>query len=236
MLFLPKISHLCQMNKSDIKETLRHNWSYIAVVVMAFFLFRCCSNNESIDTIPETPSSGEYVDSVLNENRILTERNVFISEQLRDLTIKHTIDSLEHVKDILAYKKLSRKHKVVVIERNIGPVIDTLGMTCLDSVQMDSVNITYKRLSNCEGVVEYQREKISLQSKSIDIYKEKEGNYVLVIDTLEGENFQLRDENGQLRVASKKFIKKIRNNRRIAIVSSVTAVLEGAVLYLLFKK
>jgi hypothetical protein len=226
------------MNNSNVKENLRANWSIILnvlLIIVVIIFVRSCRNQETIDTIPETPSSKEYVDSLLNQISI---RDIHLESQdliIANLHTEHKRDSLEHVKEVLAYKKLTRKEKVLVIEGNVGPVIDTLGLTCLDSFQMDSVNLTYKELSRSKEEIWFQGEVIKAKSKKIDLLEYNNYDYSIAVDTLIIENVGLREENGDLRVASKKFIKKIRRNRKIAIVASVVAALEGVLIYNIIK-
>jgi hypothetical protein len=195
----------------------------LVLFILGFFIFlaRECTNS---DTEISTPSSKEYVDSLVREVEWMQRTIDSNNEEVAAIKSKNKEDSISYSKEIDKYKSMSRVQKVYVVEENIGKVVDTLGLTCLDSIQVDSVNLTFKKAERYKEITISQGKEIVLQRINIDIMKGQLNTYETIIDT----SFV---EIEQLKVETSKYKKKTKRNRKIALIATSVAIVEGIIIY-----
>lgn len=193
-------------------DSLKYNWPIVAVMLLLsglIFSMKFCSRGTVVLDSPK-----QYIDSLLIENKIL-------EKAAQDIELKRIEDSVSLTKEINYYKALKRKERIVYVQTKIGGVLkDQDTLTCFTDKQVDSVGIISIERDYC---YEDRAELIKLNSiKDIQL---SNSSQALSKSLVYSSNLEVR-YNSLRKDRDKQVDKKIRN-RKIAIISSAIAILEG---------
>lgn len=208
-------------------------WKIIGILVILAVLARLgCSHQDDLETklVIGESKSAVYRDSIntLYDSLevVKTIDSAIIGEKEKEI-VKLSSDLNKWKRQ---YLNLQYKHKILLLEQNIGDVQVEGGLTCLNEHQVDSVNIIAKDRENCLereliafNVIQGHKRIIATQETQKDLLG-------LQIDTLQTENDSLLYANAVLYNKTIKKEKKIRRNRKGWIWTAVIAVFEGWLL------